>query len=488
MDYKIVGGFAPDADPTLADILTNCSAVVPSLRGMKGAPSPAATALPALAATCTGSAVLAKLDGTTRFFAGSNTKLYEAAATSWSDVSGTTYGASSLARWRFAQFGDVSLASNVNDAVQFSNGSGAFAAISGAPKAAIVETVGQFVFAFSTNEATYGVSPDRWWCAGIGGYTSWTPAISTQAATGRLTASPGAIISARRFGDSIAVYKQRSMYLGVYVGPPNIWNFNQIAGDFGAMSQEAVVNIGTPENPKHAWMGPDDFYIYDGAKPVPIGSNRVKVQVFTALLQSRFYACSAVHDRLNSRVYFYYPVADSAMPDRCVVYNYRTDTWGQDDRQIQVPVEFISPGITYNSLGSTYNTYDDLPSNTYDQAFLSSALAVPAIFDTANTPKTLTGVATSSSATTGDIGNDEGFTTLQRVRPRFITKPTSSSMVNSYRNNLGDALTQDASTPLSSGGSFDLLRSARWHRVRFDLVGDWEMAMFDAVADPDGTE
>lgn len=487
MNFKLVG-FTPDADPTLPGVLTNCAATVPSLRGLKGAPSPASTPLPALAATCTGAAVLAKLDNTTRFFAGTATKLYEAAATSWADVSGTVYGSSSLARWRFTQFGDVSLASNANDTIQASNGSGNFAAVSGAPKAAVVETVGQFVFALNTNEATFGTSPDRWWCAGIGNYTSWTPSIATQAASGRLTASPGPITAARRFGDSIVVYKGRSMYLGVYVGPPIIWSFSQIPGDIGAFSQETVVNIGTPENPKHIFMGPDNFFLFDGAKPVPIGTNRVRVQVYNVLLQSRFYACAALHDRINSLVYFYYPVADSSLPDHCVVYNYRTDTWGQDDRQIEIPVEYVTPGITYTTLGDYYATYDSLPNNTYDQAFLSSALSVPAVFDTAHTPKTLTGASASSSITTGDIGDDERFTTLQRVRPRFITKPTSASMVNYYRNNLGDSLTTDMSTSLSSSGAFDVLRDARWHRARMDFVGDWEMAIFDAEAEASGRE
>lgn len=486
MNLPIVG-FAPDADPTIPGVLTNCSAAVPSLKGMKGAPSPASSGLPALAATCTGAATLAKLDESTRLFAGTSTKLYEGAVSSWSDVSkSTSYGSSSVARWRFAQFGDVSLATNINDTLQFSS-TGAFADVSGAPNAAIVETVGQFVFLFYTSDATFGVSPNRWWCAGIGNYTSWTPAISTQAATGLLTSAPGQITAGRRFGDAIVVYKRRAMYLGVYVGAPIIWQFTQIPGEVGAMSHEAVVNIGTPENPKHIFMGADDFYIYDGAKPTPIGTNRVKSEVFGAILQNRSYLCTATHDKINNRVYFYYPAADSNMPDKCVVYNYRADRWGQDDRQIQQAVQFNTPGVTYDNLGNYYNTYDDLPTNIYDLAFLSSALEVPAVFDTANVLKTLTGTTTNSSITTGDYGNDEQVVTVTRLRPRFITAPTSATLVNYYRMTLGDALTTDTSTALLNG-RFDFLRDARWHRARIDMVGDWELAVMDASGEASGLE
>ena len=466
-------GYAPDAAPTIIGVLTNCSGVVPSLKGMKGAPSPASTGFQALSGTCQGAAVLAKLDNSTRFFAGAPTKIFEANGTAWTDVSrASSYTPNSTQRWRFAQFGNVSIATSGNDTVQAS-ASTAFADIAGAPVAGIVETVNQFVFAFNTD-----VAADAWHCCAIGDHTNWVPSIATQSARGRLTATPGPIVGGRRFGDAIIAYKQKSMYLGFYVGPPVIWGFTQIPGDAGAMSHESIVNIGTPENPKHIFMGSEDFYLYDGAKPIPIGTNRVKVQVFGQLLQSRFYTCSSLHDRKNSLVYFYYPVADSSLPDHCVVYNYRTDSWGVDDRQIEIPVEYVTPGITYDSLGNTYSTYDSLPSLPYDLAFLNPMSFIPAIFDLSHTVKTLTGAAASSSITTGDLGADMDFLTLSRVRPRFLIKPTSATMVNSWRNNLGDSLTADVAVALSSFGTFDSMRDARWHRFMMSFVGDWEMADF----------
>jgi hypothetical protein len=476
-------GYAPDADPTVLGVLTNAAGVVPSMKGLKAAPGTAAVDLATLSATCQGAAVLTKLDGTTRFIAGTGTTLEEAGASTWTDVSRSiAYTTAATQRWRFAQFGNVSLAANGADTMQASVTSGDFSCISGAPVAAIVETVGQFVFGFNTTTSAQG-----WQCAGIGAHTSWTPAIATQAASGTLTATPGSITAARRFGNHIVAFKKESMYLGVYVGPPTIWNFDQIPGSAGAMSQESVVSIGTPENPKLIFMGPDDFYLYDGAKPIPLGTNRVRLAVFNALLQSRYYACAAMHDRINSLVYFYYPVADSVRPDKCVVYNYRTDKWGVDDRQIEVPVEWISPGITYDSLGNEYATYADLPSLAYDSAFLNSSLPVPAIFDTSHTVKTLTGASTSSSLTTGDYGDDDKVTTFRRVRPRFLTKPTSATWTHQYRMSPGDTLTSDTAVSLSNG-TFDFVRSARWHRGTMALVGDWEMSGFAPDVVEDGSE
>lgn len=466
-------GYSPDANPTILGVLTQVSGVVPSLKGMKGAPSPVGTPQATLAATCQGAAVLAKIDGTTRFFAGAPTKLYEAGISTWSDVSrSAVYTTAGTSRWRFAQQGNVSFAANGADTVQASVSSGAFSCIAGAPVAAIVETVGGFVFAANTSA---GANIIQW--AGINGYTSWTASVATQAGSDTLTATADGITAARKFGTALVVYKKRSMFLGVYVGPPTIWEFNsrQIPGVVGALSQEAVANIGTPENPKHIFMGEDDFYLFDGSKPVPIGTNRVKQTVFGSLLQSRSYACTTLHDKKNTLVYFYYPVSDSVNPDKCVVYNYRTDRWGVDDRQIEAAVDYVTPGITYDNLGSSYATYNDLPAATYDLAFLNASQPLPAIFDTTHKVSTLSGPATNTSFTTGDVGDPLNLVSLTRVRPLFLTAPSSATWTPQYRMNLGDALTSDAAVPLSSG-TFDFLREARWHRGTMQMLGDWEMA------------
>lgn len=464
-------GYMPDADPAIMGVLTNVAATVPSLKGMKGAPSPVAAPMATLAATCMGAASVTKLDLTQRLFAGTATKIYETGTSTWSDVSrSAVYNTAATNRWRFAQTSNVSLAANGADTVQASISTGPFSCVAGAPVAAIVETVGAFVFAANTDAGTNVI---QW--AAINGYTSWASSINTQAGRDTLTASPGPITAARKFGTTIIVYKKNSMYLGVYSGPPNIWqiNSNQIPGNVGAMSQEVVVNVGTPENPKHIFMGEDNFYMYDGSKPVPIGNNRINITVFNSLLQSRYYACTAQHDKKNFRIYFYYPVADSALPDHCVVYNYLVDKWGVDDRQIEATLDYVATGLTYDGVGGVYATYNSLPNSSYDSAFISSSISQPAIFDTSHVVRTLTGPTGSSSITLGDLGDDIKVLTLNRVRPRFLTAPTSAQWTPAYRMVSGASYTQDVPVSLANG-AFDYMREARWHTGRMDLIGDWE--------------
>lgn len=476
-------GLAPDADPNIVGVLTACSGVIPTVRGMKGAPSPTSAGMATLAATCQGAARLVKLDGTNRFIAGTGGKLYEAGASTWTDVSqAATYTAGSTARWRFAQQENVSFAANGADTLQASVSTGAFSCVAGAPIASIVETVGKFVFVANTSSASNQI---RW--SALGDYTDWTAAVATQSGIDTLEETPGGITAAKRFGNAIVVFKKSSMFLGINVGPPNIWQFELIPGSVGAMSQESVVSIGTPENPKLIFMGEDDFYVFDGARPVKIGTNRVKQEVFGDLLQSRYYACLAAHDTDNSIVRFWYPTNDSPNPNKCVVYNYLSDKWGRDDRQIEAAADFVSPSITYDGLGALYATYASFPNLSYDLAFAGSNQTVPVIFNTSHEIKKLTGMAEGTSFITGDLGDPQRFTTVNRVVPIFLQAPTTARLTNYYKNRTGDNLTTGTTTDISSG-AFDFLFDARWHRLEMSFTGDWEMTGFSPEWERGGLE
>jgi hypothetical protein len=77
--------------------------------------------------------------------------------------------------------------------------------------------------------------------------------------------------------------------------------------------------------------------------------------------------------------------------------------------------------------------------------------------------------------TTGDYGNETTFSLLRRVKPQFITAPTSATMTNYYRNSLGEDLTLGTVTNMDSRYRFDLLRSARWHRINMIFNGNVEL-------------
>lgn len=480
-------GYAPDVDQTIEGVITECSAFVPSEKGMQAAPSAQSSNTDALDAACFGAAAVRKLDNSFRLIAGTKTNLFELTSTTWTDrtrASGDyTLGDDNF--WRMAQFGNTTLAVAKSDTLQYSESTD-FADVTDAPKASIVETVNNFVFLFDTDDTTFGDSPNRWWCAAQNTYDDWVPAIATQCATGILTSAPGRIFAGKRFGSQIVVYKERAMYIGTYAGAPVIWDFQQIPGEAGCNSQEAVVNIGTADNPVHIFMGADDFWRFDGARPVPIGAP-VRKTVYADLDADYANRIKTLHDRINSRIYFYYPSrAGNGAVDSCVVYHYRENRWGRDDRTIEAALEYLAGGITWDTI--PYPTWDDIPTNiSWDSPFWTSGNPTPGVFNSAHELLSLDGVAEDSSFTTGDLGDDDNFFLLQRVKPKWLTKPTSATMTNYYKNAEGDALTTGATTDMNQS-RFDVLQSARMHRLQFNTVGDCVLNEINLTFEQDGTE
>lgn len=556
-------GFAPDIDPTTPGVITDCTNLIPTLKGYAGGPTGVDAGLNALAAAAISAATLIKLDASNRLIAGTTTKLYENSGVAWADVSrntaatitatiatpavvtwaahgllagtafvftttgalptgvaagttyyviptgltantfqfsatsggaaintsgtqsgvhtatrtGAAYNASADFIWRFDQFGNTSLAVNKGDVLQYSN-SGVFADLA-APKAAVMCVTNGFVMLANTNEATYGDSPERWWCSALYDVTSWVPSISTQCTTGRLVDTPGQITGLRPLGQDIVAYKDRAMYLAQYSGPPGVWSFTLIPGDIGCSSQEAVADIGTA----HIFIGFEDIYRFDGARPVPIGAP-LREWFFGDLDPSYRPRIKHSHDRDGGLVYFFYPRNGSAgVLNGCIVYNYRSNQWGVAHRTVEAVVDIISGGYTWDTLPIT--TWDSWPAVAYDSSFWTASSRSPAYIGTDHKIYSLTGASDTCSLTTGDYGEDNQYSLLSRVSLRYLTRPTTAIMTNYYQEIHGGAWTTDAATTEFSG-RFDLLISAPWHKAKFSFTGDVELTAMIPLFDASG--
>jgi hypothetical protein len=495
-------GFAPDLDPTTPGVILNCEMLLPTLIGMKGAASEvAAKGLPAVPAVVTGAATVELLDGALRAFAGTATAIYEAATSTWVDVtrqSGTStvrnaadpldavmekleapeltadvpYTGTVSNVWRFAQLGNATLATNGADPLQQSISAGPFENIPTAPVAVLLDVTQGFVFVANVNDATYGDRPDGWWCSGLYDQTIWTPNIATQCATARLIDTPGACTACKALGSNIVIYKGNSFYYGTYQGPPVIWGFVVVSNQVGTPVQEAVVSIGTA----HIFLGNDNFYVYDGTRPQPIG-DPVKQWFFADRNPAVDYIMRSMHDKTNALVYWFYVSMhspDGQTIDSGIVYNYRANKWGHVAYQLEAVFDHVVGQMTWDDLGMFYTTWDDLPDVAYNSPFWVSASRVPAIIDAQHMVQTLTGPSMSSALQTGFIGDDEAYSDLQYVRIRCRTDPASALMAGMHSVTLGSSEFETSQTTMHDG-QFDVDVSARWHSLVFAFTGDVEI-------------
>lgn len=474
-------GFSPDLDPMTPGVVTDCSMVVPFEAGLKGAPSAASVGVTALAAACTGTAVLSDLIGNRRFIAGTAAKLYDWSGSAWTDVSrATSYAAGTEDRWSFIQYGNSALAATITAKIQRSTGA-AFADISAAPQATMIESVLGFAMAFHTVDATYGTSPDRWWCSALYDETDWTPAISTQCTTGRLIGGSGPITAARRFGDDIVVYKARTMFVGRYAGPPSVWDFRQVSNDVGCVGQDAVVDtmIG------HIFVGQDNVYLYDGTTPRPLdNSTALRTWLFLDMNPAFRYKTIVSYDRLTYTVSIYYASSAGSTIDSCVVYHLLTKQWGRANRNIEAAVAYISPTLTYAG-SALVTTYEAGPAVPFDSPFWTAGAQVAAVFDASHTVRSLSGACTASHLTTGDIGDESGYTFCDKVRIRYAQAPTTSTATGYTRDQEGVTLSEQTSAGMTDG-RHDVRQRARFHRFRFNQSGDWKASAVRADLKPAG--
>lgn len=464
--------FAPDAEPTTEGVLKSGTlGFVATPRGMKAAASPVDADPVTATATVLGAVSLSRIDGAVRTFYGTDEELHEAAGDAWTDRSNGTYNA---LKWRFAQYQNRSIAAGGKQVtLQFSE-SGAFADLTGAPKAEIVEVVGGQVVVFNTSD-----NSDEFNFSAQDNAGDWTNSLATLSVSGRLVDTQGGITAGRRLGNDIVAYKEKSLYLGRFVGAPVIWDFNLISDEIGAVSNEAVIPV---EN-EHYFMGIDDFYVFDGARPRSIGQ-AVKEFFFNDELDFDFRSSvRGIHDRDRGRIIWWYPSQNGSggALDRYISYHYFSKRWGSPvEEACQVAFEYTNPtSPTYDTLGDSYSTYADLPTTTYDSPFWVTQSFNPAIFNTAQKLQQLTGTGEATEIIFNDLGVDTANTFVSRIRPRFITSPTAGTIYPSARDNLGDDPVSSAETIPLDSGKFDVLEEARWHQFRMEFTGDVEMSGVD---------
>lgn len=471
-------GFAPDMDPTVPGVITDCTQLVPTERGMAAAPAAVNAGFDALAAECRGAAVMVNTAGTRRTIAGTQTELYELTGGSWTAVGAATLTGSSENRWSFAQFGDVALASNDTEPIQAST-SGDFNSITEAPKARIIVSVPNFVIALNTNDSagseTYGDSPDRWWCCAFQDHTDWTTSVTTQCNTGRLIGNGGEITAGLGFGDGLVVYKARQMFKGVYAGPPVVFQFDPIPGEQGCVGPEAVVDIGGA----HLFVGEDNIWLYDGTRPIPIAQDTVRQWFFNDLNATYKFRTIVTYDRNNGRVWIFYPgTTSSGNPDSALVYHLDTRKWGRANRAIEAAFNYVTPGLTWDTLSDVAATWDSLPATPWDsQSWQASGRAL-AVFNSSHVLVTLTGSGENASLITGDIGDDRGISYVNRVWLRFFQEPTTSTITGQVKTGPG-ATASAAGSGTFANSKYDIRQSGRWHRFSFQFTGNVEV---DAIS------
>ena len=187
--------------------------------------------------------------------------------------------------------------------------------------AVAVSDASRFVIAFGCND--YGETDldpllIRW--SDQENYTLWTPAITNQAGSYRLSTG-SSIVANLQTRQEILVWTDAAIYSMQYLGPPYVWGFQILGANTSIAGPNAVA---TASNVTY-WMGLDKFYMYSGR--VETLYCPLRQYIFGDInLQQQYQFFASTNEGFNE-IWWFYCSANSTAIDRYVVYNHLEKIW-----------------------------------------------------------------------------------------------------------------------------------------------------------------
>lgn len=216
----------------------------------------------------------------------------------------------------------------------------------------MVSDASRFTIAFGCNDPTgvySSVALDpmmvRW--ADQESYSTWTPAITNQAGSYRLSQG-SEIITALQTRQEILIWTDTSIYSMQFVGAPYVWTFQIMGSNLSIIGPNAAVTV----NNITYWMGTDKFYMYSGrVETLPCS---VRQYIYDDInLQQGFQVFGGSNEGYNE-IWWFYCSANSTTIDKYVIYNHLERTWAYGSLArtawLDSPLRDTPMGTTYGNV------------------------------------------------------------------------------------------------------------------------------------------
>lgn len=268
----------------------------------------------------------------------------------------------------------------------------------------LVSDTSRFVICFGTNDIyTTIVDPMlvRW--SDQESVTQWTPAITNQAGSIRLSHG-SKIITASQSRQEIVIWTDSAVYSLQYLGPPYVWGTQLLADNISIAGPNATsIASGVTY-----WMGVDKFYKYDGR--VQTLRCDLRQYIFNNINGSQFdQVVSSTNEGFNE-VWWFYCSKNSTAVDRYVVYNYAEDIWYYGN---MARTAWLDSGLRNYPLAATYE--NNLVDHEYgvDDGAGATLLPIEAFITSAQF----------------DIGDGHNFSFVWRMLPDLTFRGSTDGVI-----------------------------------------------------------
>ena len=164
---------------------------------------------------------------------------------------------------------------------------------------------------------------------------SWDYTIGTNDATQNvLDELEGPITDACALGNLMIIYGQNETWVQALTGDDNIWGYEPLFKDQGAISANCAIEI----DKKHYVFGLNDIWMHDGNSKESICDERTREFIFNGLNLANAQWCGVAYNKNLKEIYFRYPSGDAFCfftgangCNRQAVFHIPTGTWSFDD-------------------------------------------------------------------------------------------------------------------------------------------------------------
>ena len=486
-----IGEFMPDSPDYNNPGSANIHNVYPRTNQSYGPIAGFTSYSSALNGVCQGAYAGIDNGGNNYIFSGTATDLFllQSGLPTFSNVSksASVYTIAADDVWKFTQFGQIILATDFTNAIQSYTllSSVKFADLAAAaPKARYITTVKDFVMVANTTDPTFGAQPQRVWWSAINDATNWpTP--------GSLTAAQVQSDYQDILGDQgwcqgivgnlgtadVAIFFERAIWRGIYVGSPAIFSFQPAEGVRGTPAPNSIVQIGAIVY----YLGEDGFYSFDGSNSTPIGSLKVDKWFYSNLNQQYRYKISGAVDPINKLVFWSYPSSNSTngICDSMIIYNWALGRWSYVDANYEFIFRALTFGYTLDSLDTTGYNLDTLPFSL-DSRIWTGGSIILAAFDSNHKLGYFTGANLAPTVQTSEtdilsaipqavVGRVQSGALGKRVfinSARPISDGGTPSVALGSRNRQIDAVVYGAAVPINTFGECPQRVDTRYIRAQ----------------------
>ncbi len=119
------------------------------------------------------------------------------------------------------------------------------------------------------------------------------------------------------------IWSDAAAYLMQYTGSQFIYNTSIAGNDCGLISPNAAVTV----DGVAYWMGPENFYLYNGAvHPIP-NVEDIRQYVLSAIPVNVAFQVIAVYVPKYDEIWWFYPTSGATTPTNYVIYHINDQCW-----------------------------------------------------------------------------------------------------------------------------------------------------------------